>query len=425
MNKDRVLTITICAIAVLFAAYIKISPVIYFHHGQKLLQKQEYVKAYKSLKKAYNFDKRNKDFKYYYVQSLTKLQPTLKVQKSIFEIASGNEKDSAQQLAESKLNEWRNIILYNIGDNYIEQAPINNQVMRWEKFPLKISIEIDKTVPSYYRQSILKAMEQWQASVKFVKFTLENKHPDIVIKVVPMPDNIGNNKKYIAGYTIPDYKNKHLKKMTITLYSKDPHGNFFSDKEIYNTTVHELGHALGIMGHSYSIGDLMYMSTFYSPVNTSFQYLSAKDINTITLLYKLIPDISNNPNLETKGLVYAPIILGTSEQISERKLKEAQNYIKNAPDISNGYIDLGIAYSELGKKKEALTAFEKAYNLSKTDNEKYIAAFNLAVNYMENKDYNKALKFAKLAQEISDTEDIKELILNINLKNRYIYSKFH
>lgn len=420
MNRDRVLTITICVAAILFAAYIKISPLIYFSYGQKLLQKQEYLKAYKNLKKAYGFDKKNKDYRYYYTQALTKLQPTLKIQKEIFEIASSKDKDSAQQVAETKLNDWRSIILYNIGDNYIEQAPINNQIMRWDKFPLKVSIKLDENVPSYYRQSILKAMEQWQTSVPFVKFTLENKYADIEIKVMPMPNNVCNEKncKYIAGYTVPDYKNNHLKKMTVTLYSKDPHGNFFSDKEIYNTTVHELGHALGIMGHSYSIGDLMYMSTFYSPNNTSFQYLSLKDINTIKLLYKLIPDITNNPHIETRGLVYAPIVLGTSEQISERKLKEAQNYVKKAPDISNGYVDLGIAYSELGKKKEAIKYFEKAYNLSKTDNEKYIAMFNLAVVYMELNNPNLAMKFAKLAQKYSDTDDIKELILNINLKNK-------
>lgn len=420
MNRDRALVVVICAAAILFAAYIKISPKIYFNYGQKLLQKQEYVKAYKSFKKAYNFDKKNKDYKYYYTQTLTKLKPTLKVQKEIFKIASSTESDSAQQLAKDKIGEWRNIVLYNIGDNYIEQAPINNQIIRWEKFPLKVAIEVDNNVPAYYRQSILKAMEQWQISVPFVKFTLENKQADIIIKVLPMPENICDEKecKYVAGFTVPDYKGNHLKKMTITLYSKDPKGNFFSDKEIYNTTVHELGHALGIMGHSYSIGDLMYMGTFYSPVNASFQYLSTKDINTITLLYKLIPDITNNPQLKTKGLVYAPIILGTSEQISERKLKEAQNYIKTAPDISNGYIDLGVAYSELGKQNEAIKAFETAFNLSKTDEEKYIASYNLAVAYMNSKNPKQAMKFAKMAQNYSNTEDVQELIMNINLPKK-------
>ena len=86
--------------------------------------------------------------------------------------------------------------------------------------------------------------------------------------------------------------------MTIILYSKDPFGNFFSDKELYNTILHEIGHALGIMGHSYSSEDLMYMATdndsnFYAPYRSSFQYLSSKDINTIKLLYKMFPDISN------------------------------------------------------------------------------------------------------------------------------------
>ena len=208
--------------------------------------------------------------------------------------------------------------------------------------------------------------------------------------------------------------------MTISLYDKDPYGNYFSDKELYNTILHEIGHALGIMGHSYSSEDLMYMTTenssFYSPYRSSFQYLSSKDINTIKLLYKLIPDITNTPlkQMDTKGLIYAPIVLGTSEDISSRKLEEAKNYIKNAPDIAGGYIDLGIAYAELNKTNEALKAMNKALELAKSDNEKYMANYNLAALNMNNGKLDKALIYAKEAQNIYDSNEIKDLITNIN-----------
>ena len=48
--------------------------------------------------------------------------------------------------------------------------------------------------------------------------------------------------------------------MTITIYDKDANGSYFSDRQLYNTVLHEIGHALGIMGHSYSTDDLMYMA---------------------------------------------------------------------------------------------------------------------------------------------------------------------
>ncbi len=130
-----------------------------------------------------------------------------------------------------------------------------------------------------------------------MKFAPTQNHSEanIIVKIKPLPSDVcnGNECRYVVGYTTPDFKGHILNKMTIVLYSKDPHGNFFSDKELYNTALHEIGHALGIMGHSYSSDDLMYMASdnnnFYTPYRSSFQYLSSQDINTIKLLYKLIP----------------------------------------------------------------------------------------------------------------------------------------
>ena len=209
--------------------------------------------------------------------------------------------------------------------------------------------------------------------------------------------------------------------MKIVLYTTDPNGNFFSDKEMYNTILHEIGHALGIMGHSYSTEDLMYMSTdsatnsYYAPYRSSFQYLSAQDISTIKLLYKMLPTITNVPqkDIKTNGLIYSPIILGTSNQISLRKLKEAQNYIKNAPDIAGGYIDLGIAYAELKKYSEAVKALNKAEELAKSDGDKYIIYYNLAVINMNHNKLDLASKYATDAQNITNNDDTKELLSNI------------
>lgn len=421
MNRDRILTVIICTVAILFAIVFKSAPVIYYNHGKNYLQKQDYVNAYKNLKKAYYLNKKNKDYKYYYVQSLIKLSPTLNIQKEIFKISEMQEQDSAEQLASDKINKWRTYILNNIGENYIEQVPGESGIIRWDlkKIPLKIYIQSDTIVPSYYRTQIINSLQQWQLSAEFIKFAFTDKpsKAELLIKIKPTPKNICDNNscRYVTGYTEPKYKGNILKKMEITLYSTEPGGNFFSDKQIYNTSLHEIGHALGIMGHSYSKSDLMYMETkFYSPDKTSFNYLSAKDLNTIRLLYKLIPDITNNPNPDTKGLIYAPIILGSNKQINLKKLREAQNYIKNAPDLPGGYIDLGIAYTELGNRKEAIKALEQAVKLSKTDNDKYISYFNLAIIYFNNKDTSKASDYAVKAQNISDTEDIKELIMEIN-----------
>ena len=327
-----------------------------------------------------------------------------------------------------EISKWQNNIKANIGDNYIEQVPLDNRIIRWDEktFPLKVAIT-DKSnieLPPYYRVEILEAFAQWQSSTNFLKFSeVSNpKDANIVVEILPLPNNVCEGKvcRYVVGYTTPKINGSKLKKMTITLYDKDPYGNYFSDKELYNTILHEIGHALGIMGHSYSSEDLMYMtnqsSNFYVPYKSSFQYLSSKDINTINLLYKLIPDITNTSlkQFDTKRLIYAPIILGNSKNISSRKLQEAKNYIKNAPDISGGYIDLGIAYAELDKPKQAINAMNKALELAKSDNDKYMAKYNLAALYMNNGKLDQALKYAQEAQNIYNSDEIKELITNIS-----------
>ncbi len=439
-NNDRKITIIICSFAIIFGIIFKFLPSYYYWHGHNFLKKENYTKARENFKKAYFFNKSNKDYRYFYAKSLVNLPADADVQKELFAIAVSDQEDSAQQTASDKISEWKNNLKINIGDNYIEQAPLDSGILRWDEktFPLKVSI-IDESrlaLPAYYRIEILKAFAQWQSSTGFITFAITDnpKNANILVKISPTVQNEceEQNCKYVVGYTTPDYSGNLLKKMTIILYSKDPFGNFFSDKELYNTILHEIGHALGIMGHSYSTEDLMYMSSdstssFYAPYRSSFQYLSSKDINTIKLLYKLIPTITNTPveNFDTKGLVYAPIILGTSTEISSRKLKEAQNYIKNAPEIASGYIDLGIAYAELNKPGEAMRAMRKAYELSKSDNEKFLSAYNLAVMYMNSGHLEKAENMANEAKNISYNEDVKELLLNIKHAKNATKKPFH
>ena len=427
-SSHKLLTVLICTFAIAFGLFFKLLPAFFFWQGHNYLKNQDYVKAYYYLKNAYNFDRQNKDYRYYYVQTLTNLTPTVKVQKSIFEISESKQDDSARMLAKSEISKWQNNILKNIGGNYIEQVPLDRKIIRWdeETFPLQIVIKdkSDIELPPYYRVEILRAFAQWQNASGFLKFqeTKDAKNADIIVEITPLPPDLCKEEvcRYVVGYTTPKYKGSQLKNMTIVLYDKDPYGNYFSDKELFNTILHEIGHSLGIMGHSYSSEDLMYMSkegnNFYSPYRSSFQYLSSKDINTIKLLYKLIPDITNTPinKINTKGLVYAPVVLGTSQEISSRKLEEAKNYIKNAPDIAGGYIDLGIAYAELNKKSEAEKAMNKALELAQSDNEKYIAFYNLSILYLNNKQLDKALEYANNAKNILNSEEIKELITNIN-----------
>ena len=317
------------------------------------------------------------------------------------------------------------------GSNYISQAPIDSSIIRWnpKKFPLKVYVDFaaNTSYPEYYNEQITKAFTQWVLSSGFLSFNFINKPDtaDIVVKLEKLPKNNCNEAgcKYVVAHTQPTIKGNLLKKMTITLYDRTLNGEFFSDKEIYNTILHETGHALGIMGHSYSTDDLMYIANevnktenrLYIKYRSDFQYISRQDVSTLKLLYNLVPDITNTPlsEINTTNLLYPPIILGDTKVSSNKKLAEAKSYILKAPNIPNGYIDLGIAYDELGNFDKALEAFQKAYNLASNPNDKYVVLYNISTVYLNNNRPETALEYAKQAQNISHSEEVSDLISNI------------
>lgn len=429
MRKRIYFYSVLATVLVVCFCVINLLPGIFFKKGLKEYKNKNYVQAHKYFGIAKELKPKNKEYRYNYVSALAGLTPTYEIQKEMYSLSEDKSHDSAARLASVQVDFWKRKLLQTYGHNYIEQTPYDSSVLRWDtgSFPLKVSIDfpIEDKLPNYYRAEITKAFYQWQNSSQFLKFNFVNNTKDaqIVIKFLPLPKNNCNSRgcKYVVAYTEPTIKNNLLKKMTITMYDKDAYGNYFSDKELYNTILHEIGHALGIMGHSYSTDDLMFMSneenqdSMYTRFRSSFQYISSKDINTILLLYNLAPDISDVPisKINKEKLIYPPIILGSVEDMNKGKLKEAENYVKKAPQLSGGYIDMAIAYAELGKKEKSIEALQKALELSKTTEEQYIAYYNLAVVEMNFGSLSKALEHAKQAQQINNTDDIADMIGNI------------
>ena len=424
MNKTA-LKILIAFFSLLIVIIFLNIPFLYYSLGKNNLEKNQAVKAYKQLKKAYILRPKDKNIRYYYVKSMTNLKPIASIQTEIFKFSQSKEDDAAKILAEHQVAQWKNNILSNIGDNYIEQAAFNNELLRWntKTFPLKVKINVPISTPDYYRIEIEKAFTDWSIKTGFLKFKfVDGNKADIIINFNPLPDDICQDGicKYVVAYTTPKISGKILKSMTITMYDKDANGNYFSDKELYNTVLHEIGHALGIMGHSYSSDDLMYISTKpeanLTRYRSDFQYISEEDLNTINLLYKLIPDISNVSisKFDKEGLIYAPIVLGNEKQITNQKIQEAEAYIDSAPDLPNGYIDLAIAYAELEKYSKALEEFRNALERAQTDNDRYLIYYNIAVIHLNTNRIEEAEKYLKLAKSINNSEDTSELETNLN-----------
>lgn len=421
--KPRVLLLYLLVLFVAYYATSSLVPKLCFLKWKSLYNKGNYEQSYKYIKKALSFKPEDTDYRYYFVKTLTELKPVYGVQKEMYRFARSSKDDGAKILAIEEISEWKTNIHENIGNNYIEQAPSDSNIIRWNKnsFPLNVYLDINNLnkLPDYYKSAISRALNQWEKSVDFVSFQITDKKSDaqLIILFDELPDDIcdGNVCKFVVGFTNPKVSGKKLKNMTITLYDKNPRGEYFSDKEIYNTVLHELGHALGIMGHSYSTDDLMYQETqnqdsIFAKYKEDFHYLSGSDVNTLHLLYMLEPTITDKPSNSKKGLIFTPIILGTPEEMAAKKVEEAKDYIKSSPGIAVGYINLAGAYADLKEYNKALGALQSALDLANSDQEKFVIYYNYAYLYMNLKKYDSALKYAKLAAQIQSTEDVLELI---------------
>lgn len=397
-----------------------------YYLGMNYYSDKNYAQAYKLFDMSMYLPFQNKMAKLYCVKSLLNLNADYYVQKKIFEFAYSNTEDDASKLAKERVYKWRSNIMSKIGKNYIEYAPADSNLIRWNKksFPLKYYIKNYQNVPSYYVSSIEQSLAGWRNTIDFMSFKKTNTENDaqIIFDFQPLPADVCNGKvcKYVVAYTSPLVINNHLKNMVITIYDKNPKGEYYSDKELFNTVLHELGHAMGIMGHSTAKTDIMYQEAhnkgFFKPYSDDYHNITSKDINTIKLLYMLEPDVSDVYDTDKSKLIYTPIVLGSRTQRALKKVSEAKLYIKKSPNITAGYVNLAAAYMELGNHKEALLALNKAEKLAKDDTERYYVYYNFAYLYLSMNSYEKAIEYANLAKTVNLTQDLFELIEIIKSK---------
>ncbi len=432
-NKRLTALLTIFFILAFLLVVEKLFPSISYTMGVSNYNKGNYSEAYNNFKIAVEANPKNRDYRYYLVESMTKLSPTLDIQKEMYDISQKNYADSADLIADRQIELWRNRISLNSGENFIEQAPFNDRILRWDttKLPIKVYIKRSTSAAGYFTPQIQKAFLQWQASTEnIVNFSFVNDEANANIVVEILARNGGqncvdDNCKYTIAYTTPEVSGDRLKKMNMKFYATDNFGKAFSQREVYNTALHEAGHALGIMGHSYNKDDVMYMENNADKINdrfkSDFQLISPRDVNTLKLLYKLIPDVTNTDleEFNTSHQIYAPILLGDDKTVNSRKLLEAENYVNAAPQLPNGYIDMAAAYAESKQYNNALQTLNKAFELCSNDDERYVVYYNMAVIYMQIEAWESAIKYAELAKQANPSADIDGMKAMFEYKLNY------
>lgn len=279
------------------------------------------------------------------------------------------------------------------GDNYLKFAVTpDGKITRWNKKTIKYSV-VDGT--RFYKNFIDKATNTYNDLFKdYFKFeyTKDVNNSDIAIVVKPQfESNEKSKESFLLGLTTSsiDEKTNNINSAKITLVYKSPNNPKASitGDEMYKVVLHELGHAVGISGHSDNEDDIMY------PSLTKHALLSQRDRVTIKMLY------SNNEKVLKKQLKHS----------KRAKLSEAKIYAKNAGTSNEtlALINLAQTYFENGQKEKALETYKKAIQKDERNPEIYKS---MAECYYFSKKYDSALKFFEKSYSlITDGEKRTEL----------------
>jgi tetratricopeptide (TPR) repeat protein len=175
--------------------------------------------------------------------------------------------------------------------HYLDDALIDGKlVQRWNDSAkvIYITIKPGSSVPGWKPKMagyVKDAFSEWERAlngqIRF-EYTIDPGLTDIVV------DWNQKSKGMQVGHQNIRWHNNTITNADIIIAMQNPQGRLLSDAEIKYIALHEIGHALGIRGHSKNPDDIMYTSI--QPQNTR---LTDRDIATIRALYTRKPDITN------------------------------------------------------------------------------------------------------------------------------------
>jgi predicted Zn-dependent protease len=176
----------------------------------------------------------------------------------------------------STLASWQDT--KNSGNYFDQVTPVKIGYLIWSKFPVKVYIEtpVNSNQAETWVKTVASAIQEWNA---YLPLEIINQPgvADITItrKSPPLQGNPPRARSAQTSYNLYTQNNLLYHRFTILL-SPSQTGNY-----LLAAARHELGHALGIWGHSKLQSDALYFSQVRNP-----PLISARDVNTLKRVYE-------------------------------------------------------------------------------------------------------------------------------------------
>ncbi|WMU93257.1 photosystem I assembly protein [Microcystis phage MaAM05] len=224
-------------------------------------------------------------------------------------------------------------------DNYLTHVIPNGKIVHFstQKMPLIVYISNGFHINGWHtgmKQAVSSAMRRWQSAsggkVSFVQ-TANANQADITVR---WQKNFSDN---ILGVSPFQSVGDTIIRSDITLAVYYPNSDQpIPQVELVTIATHEMGHAIGLKGHSPYPDDVMYYSTSHS----GEQALSQRDINTIGMLYKLNADVQNSTSGSTAQTQksYELYQLGVQSQ-KQNRITEAMAYYRQALQLNRELVE--------------------------------------------------------------------------------------
>lgn len=185
------------------------------------------------------------------------------------------------------------------GDDYLANAAAGGKYFRWSRMPIRVCIASGAGVPGYrdsYYQALIDAFSQWAVgSENRISFFLapDPSQSDIFCDWTADPNRIAEQGRAVEGgltklngQPFPNGVDVAIMSARMTILTNRG-GIPLSDDDMKKVCLHEVGHALGINGHSNNNVDVM----FFSESPAIGPLLTQRDRATICRLYGNYPRI--------------------------------------------------------------------------------------------------------------------------------------